>query len=126
MSATVWCKDHAPTKTTIHQMHDVVDDSGLNTLQLYVQNFKQADLTLTGTVRKATLMTNAAKLTGTTTQSGLRRSSTTNISSGGSSQQQRSGEAEDITRDSRQPGEKVCITCGIDVSPKWTLRHAWK
>ncbi|KAM0218760.1 hypothetical protein ACHAQI_001079 [Fusarium lateritium] len=119
MSATVWCKDHAPTKTTVHQMHDLVDDSGLNTLQLYVQNFKQADLTLTGTVRKATLMTNAAKLTGTTTQSGMRRSSTTNISASVSSQQQRGGETEDITRDSKQPGEKVCITCGIDVSPKW-------
>ncbi|KAM0559725.1 hypothetical protein ACHAPJ_004249 [Fusarium lateritium] len=118
MSATVWCKDHAPTKTTVHQMHEVVDDSGLNILQLYVQNFKQADLTLTGTVRKANLMTNAAKLTGTTTQPGLRRSSTTNIPAGISSQQ-RNGETGDVASDSRQPGEKVCITCGIDVSPKW-------
>ncbi|KAF5020554.1 hypothetical protein F66182_7418 [Fusarium sp. NRRL 66182] len=118
MSATVWCKEHAPTKTTVHQMHDVVDDSGLNTLQLYVQNFKQADLALTGTVRKANLMTNAAKLTGTTMQPGLRRSSTTNISPGGSSQQ-RNSETGDVASDSRQPGEKVCITCGIDVSPKW-------
>ncbi|KAJ4268375.1 putative PHD type zinc finger protein with BAH domain-containing protein [Fusarium torreyae] len=118
MSATVWCKDHAPTKTTVHQMHEVVDDSGLNILQLYVQNFKQADLTLTGTVRKANLMTNAAKLTGTTTQPGLRRSSTTNIPAGVSSQQ-RNGETGDVASDSRQPGEKVCITCGIDVSPKW-------
>ncbi|KAF4968139.1 hypothetical protein FSARC_4414 [Fusarium sarcochroum] len=118
MSATVWCKDHAPTKTTVHQMHDVVDDSGLNILQLYVQNFKQADLTLTGTVRKANLMTNAAKLTGTMTQPGLRRSSTTNIPAVVSSQQ-RNGETGDVASDSRQPGEKVCITCGIDVSPKW-------
>ncbi|KAM0341722.1 hypothetical protein ACHAPU_009855 [Fusarium lateritium] len=118
MSATVWCKDHAPTKTTVHQMHNVVDDSGLNTLQLYVQNFKQADLTLTGTVRKATLMTNAAKLTGTTTQSGLRRSSTTNLPPSGSNQQS-NGENGDVALDPKQPGEKICITCGVDVTPKW-------
>ncbi|KAI8676924.1 hypothetical protein NCS56_00581400 [Fusarium sp. Ph1] len=118
MSATVWCKDHAPAKTTVHRMHDIVNDSGLNALQLYVQNFKQADLTLTGTVRKANLMTTAAKMTGTTTQPGLRRSSTTNIPAGGWSQQ-RSGETEDAASDAKQPGEKVCITCGIDVSPKW-------
>ncbi|KAF4456238.1 hypothetical protein F53441_1601 [Fusarium austroafricanum] len=118
MSATVWCKDHAPTKTTVHQMQDVVDESGLNTLQLYVKSFKQADLTLTGTVRKANLMTNAAKLTGTTTQPGLRRSSTTNIPNGGWSQQ-RNGDTGDVASDSKQPGEKVCITCGIDTSPKW-------
>src|SRR5690242_18031450 len=118
MSATVWCKDHAPTKTTIHQMQDIADESGLNALQLYVQNYKQADLALTGTVRKANLMTNAAKLSGTTTQLGLRRSSTTNIPSGGWGQQ-RNGDTGDVASDSKQPGEKVCITCGIDTSPKW-------
>ncbi|RKL03076.1 hypothetical protein BFJ68_g11691 [Fusarium oxysporum] len=118
MSATVWCKDHAPTKTTIHQMQDIADESGLNALQLYVQNYKQADLALTGTVRKANLMTNAAKLSGTTTQPGLRRSSTTNIPNGGWGQQ-RNGDTGDVASDSKQPGEKVCITCGIDTSPKW-------
>ncbi|KAF4467451.1 Lid2 complex component snt2 [Fusarium albosuccineum] len=118
MSATVWCKDHAPTKTTVHRMHDTASESGLNALQLYVQNFKQADLTLTGTVRKANLMTTAAKMTGTTTQAGLRRSSTTTVPTGGSSQQ-RTGATGDAASDARQPGEKVCITCGIDVSPKW-------
>ncbi|KAF4983016.1 hypothetical protein FZEAL_1488, partial [Fusarium zealandicum] len=118
MLAAVWCKDHVPTKTTVHQMHEVASESGLNALQLYVQNFKQADLTLTGTVRKANLMTTAAKLTGTTTQTGMRRSSTTNIP-GGVSSQQRNGETGDVASDARQPGEKVCITCGIDVSPKW-------
>lgn len=115
MSATVWCKEHAPNKTTIHHMHDTVDDSGLNVLQLYVQNFKQADLTLTGTARKANLMANAAKLTSTATQPGGRRSSTTTLPTG----QQRNGETGEAASDPRQPGGKVCITCGIDVSPRW-------
>src|ERR1700722_11874175 len=56
MAAAIWCKEHAPTKTIVYRMHDIVDDTGLNALQLYVQNFKQADLALTGTVRKATLV----------------------------------------------------------------------
>ncbi|RFN46671.1 lid2 complex component snt2 [Fusarium flagelliforme] len=115
MSATVWCKEHAPTKTTVHHMHDTVDDSGLNALQLYVQNFKQADLTLTGTARKANLMANAAKLTSTATQPGGRRSSTTTLPTS----QQRNGETGETASDPRQPGGKVCITCGIDVSPRW-------
>ncbi|RGP81534.1 lid2 complex component snt2 [Fusarium longipes] len=115
MSATVWCKEHAPTKTTIHHMHDMVGDSGLNALQLYVQNFKQADLALTGTARKANLMVNAAKLTGAATQVGLRRSSTTTLSTN----QHHNGETGDTASDSRQPGGKVCITCGIEASPKW-------
>ncbi|WXC62278.1 hypothetical protein SNK03_008135 [Fusarium graminearum] len=115
MSATVWCKEHAPTKTTVHHMHDIVDDSGLNALQLYVQNFKQADLTLTGTARKANLMTNAAKLTGTATQPGLRRSSTTTLPTN----HQHNGHTREAALDPKQPGGKVCITCGIDVSPKW-------
>ncbi|QPH01357.1 hypothetical protein C2857_005557 [Epichloe festucae Fl1] len=63
MSAVVWCKDHVPTKTIAHRMHEVVSqESGLNALQLYVQNYKQADLTMTGSVRRANLMLNAAKM----------------------------------------------------------------
>ncbi|KAK7421968.1 putative PHD type zinc finger protein with BAH domain-containing protein [Neonectria punicea] len=119
MSAAVWCKFHVPAKMNIHRMHDVATESGLNALQLYVQNFKQADLTLTGTVRKANLMTTAAKLTGMPTQPGLRRSSTTTMPVNGGWNHQRQDEAEDAASDAQQPGDKVCITCGIDVSPKW-------
>ncbi|KAI5465911.1 hypothetical protein BGZ63DRAFT_117826 [Mariannaea sp. PMI_226] len=121
MSASVWCKDHAPTKTIVHRMYDAVDDSGLNALQLYVQNFKQADLTLTGTVRKANLMTTAAKMSGTPAQPGMRRSSTTTATTNGTGNGNlhRQGENGDTTLDSGQSGEKVCISCGVDVSPKW-------
>src|ERR1700683_2094781 len=63
MTAAIWCKEHVPTKTIVHRMHDIVDtSSGLNALQLYVQNFKQADLALTGTVRKATLVNQSTKV----------------------------------------------------------------
>lgn len=62
MSPGVWCKDHVPTKTTVHRMHESVADSGMNALQLYVQNCKQADLTLTGCARKANQITVASKM----------------------------------------------------------------
>ncbi|KAF5514537.1 E3 ubiquitin-protein ligase SNT2 [Colletotrichum fructicola] len=114
MSATVWCKDHVPTKSIVHRMHDIVNEDGLNALQLYVQSYKQADLTLTGTVRKANLMTNAAKMCSVPVTPGARRASTTTLPVNGVSHQANSETAHD-----HQAGEKICITCGIDVSLKW-------
>lgn len=114
MSATVWCKEHVPTKTIVHRMHDIVNEDGLNALQLYVQSYKQADLTLTGTVRKANLMTNAAKMGGVPLTPGARRASTTTLPVNGVSHT-----ANSETPNNHQAGEKICITCGIDVSLKW-------
>lgn len=111
--ASMWCKDHAPTKTIVHKMHDIVDESGLNALQLYVQNFKQADLGLTGTVRKATLMTTSAKISAAPTQASHRRPSTTTVPNGHGH-----GHADEDTP-MQYLGDKVCISCGIDVSPSW-------
>ncbi|GJN77649.1 putative PHD type zinc finger protein with BAH domain-containing protein [Purpureocillium lilacinum] len=123
MSAVLWCKDHIPTKTIAHHMHEMVTESGLNALQFYVQNYKQADLTLTGTVRKANLMMNAAKVSGVPTQpSGPRRTSiagTTTTIANGAGPPARNGEPTEAATNALQPGEKVCITCGIDVTPKW-------
>ncbi|KAK1976972.1 hypothetical protein LZ30DRAFT_602358 [Colletotrichum cereale] len=115
MSATVWCKEHVPTKSVIHRMHDVVNDDGLNALQLYVQSYKQADLTLTGTVRKANLMTNAAKMGGVPVTPSTRRASTTTMPTSGVAHNGNHNE----TASDHQAGERICITCGIDVSLKW-------
>lgn len=51
-TAAIWCPHHT-VSTVIHKMGDPSEKEGLNALQLFVQTFKQADLTLTGTVRKA-------------------------------------------------------------------------
>ncbi|KAK8089567.1 BAH/PHD-containing protein [Apiospora hydei] len=99
MSAAVWCKEHVPVKTVVHRMHDMVnqegdtntDSAGLNALQLFVQNFKQADEALTGTVRKAKLLEIISNYDGTYKPSYA----------------------------DRPKGDKVCITCGVDISPKW-------
>jgi hypothetical protein len=131
MTAAVWCKDHCPTKTIVHRMHDIVDESGLNALQLYVQNFKQADLALTGTVRKATLVNQSTKISAVPFSSSTvsnRRASTTVISSSGrgsisnikpeDTQTTSTAEALEAPTYLKSPA-KVCDTCGVDVSPKW-------
>ncbi|RFU75236.1 hypothetical protein TARUN_7008, partial [Trichoderma arundinaceum] len=119
MSAALWCKEHLPTKTIVHRIHDVVNESGLNALQLYVQNFKQADLTLTGTVRKANLMTTAAKMSGAPVQTWNRRASTTTTPNGTWAQPRNGDVVVDPGSNAQHPGEKVCITCGIDVTLRW-------
>lgn len=130
MVAAVWCKDHCPTKTIVHRMHDIVDKNGLNALQLYVRYFKQADLALTGTVRKATLVNQSTKLATSSASSAIpnRRASTTVVASTGR------GSVSNIKTEeipSTSPAEllrnptisqslaNVCDTCGIDASPKW-------
>ncbi|UKZ63003.1 uncharacterized protein TrAtP1_004232 [Trichoderma atroviride] len=118
MSAVLWCKEHAPTKTIVHRIHDVVSDTGLNALQLYVQNFKQADFTLTGTVRKANQMTTAAKVSGAPAQAWNRRASTTTAPNG-TWAPPRNGDVADPGSHPQHPGDKICITCGIDVALRW-------
>ncbi|KAI0008526.1 hypothetical protein F4779DRAFT_435935 [Xylariaceae sp. FL0662B] len=130
MSAAVWCKEHHPQKTVVHWMHDLVnpqegqskDPANLNALQLYVQKFKQADLALTGTVRKANLANSATKTPVVTPQSNAnRRQSTTTNSNSVPTGQRASSIDNHIEPNSiiPQSGDKVCITCGMDVSPKW-------
>jgi len=48
----LYCKEHA-IKTTVHPINEPVEDSSLNALQLFSRTNKQADTSLTGTVRKA-------------------------------------------------------------------------
>ncbi|EGE83325.1 PHD finger and BAH domain-containing protein, variant [Blastomyces dermatitidis ATCC 18188] len=48
----IWCPQH-PISTIVHEMSEPSEVEGLNALQLYCRTSKQADLTLTGTVRKA-------------------------------------------------------------------------
>jgi len=107
-----------------------VDDNGLNALQLYVQNFKQADLTLTGTVRKATLVNQSTKVFNPSSSIAApnRRASTTAVSSAGRGpilnikmeDASSSCPAEILKAPTSPPSSaNVCATCGIDMSPKW-------
>lgn len=101
-------------------MNDAVTgETGLNALQHYVRNFKQADLTLTGTVRKATLVYQSTKAANPAPVAAVpnRRTSTTSTVNGrGSISNIKVEEAYSMAKHSI---EKTCITCEIDVSPKW-------
>ena len=137
LSAVIYCPDHN-VKNIIYPMHEMVKDSSLNALQLFIRTYKQADLALTGTVRKA------AKIEGTTR--GTQQSTGANTGHRGST----SGPSASapITRSSRvspaavtvkseevdedgdrvvhlsdttvvEPSLKECAACGADASPKW-------
>lgn len=134
MAAAIWCKEHIPVRTMVHRMHDMVsqgesqtkDPSGLNALQLFVQNFKQADLALTGTVRKANLIAMAVNMKNPLAASaigGHRRASTTTITPAvlglGATRAPSAEHQAESTLATAKHGDRVCSTCGIDVSPKW-------
>jgi hypothetical protein len=125
MVAALWCKEHFPQKTVVHQIQDIADDeTGQTALQLYVQKFKQADLTLTGTVRKATLINQSTKAVQPppVTAYPNRRTSTTNTN--GNSHAGRNSlshaKIEEVPVTKLEPEVKrICATCDVDVSPKW-------
>ncbi|GFN15546.1 DNA-binding E3 ubiquitin-protein ligase SNT2 [Aspergillus tubingensis] len=51
-SAGIWCPHH-PVSATIHEIGEPTEEEGVNALRRYAEAYKQADLTLTGTIRKA-------------------------------------------------------------------------
>lgn len=116
MTATLWCKDHVPTKTIAHPIHEVVDETGLTALQLFVRNYKQADILLTGGVRRAHLMASFAKAAPISSSVGSRRTSGT-TGANGTWANGANGDAHDGKTE--QASSKVCISCGVDVTPKW-------
>lgn len=118
MSAALWCKEHVPAKTIVHQMSDIVNKEGLNALQLYARNFKQADKSVTDTVRKANTFATATKGSSGLPSTGQRRSSTVAPTTNGTANHRHGGDADGVEA-AQSLGIRICVTCGIDVSPKW-------
>ena len=142
-SAVVYCREHGK-QDHLHPMSEIlIDQSPLNALQAFVRSHKQADTSLTGTLRKALIVDSATK---TATQLGNagfnHRGSTSSAASGGPSA------AAPATRSSRvspgvltvkseevdQDGDRIvhltdptpadvtskeCSTCSTGASPKW-------
>lgn len=125
MTAAVWCKEHAPTKTIVHRMNDVVQGKDMNVLQLYVQTYKQADLGQSGTQRKANIInqsTKAVNAVASNPPTNRRASTATNnpsTSVRGSVSHIKVDESLGETISVASGADKTCITCSIDVSPKW-------
>jgi hypothetical protein len=126
LSAAVYCLEHsAQTKFTIHSLNEVVNESGMTAVQAFAQYLKQADLTLTGTARKANLLDDFTKLVGIShpkITENRRASATGPAKHRGSKDGNVSVDpmSPDLGRGS--PGRdnvQRCGTCGNDVSPKW-------
>lgn len=130
----IWCKEHV-VKTIIHPMHEIATDTGKTALQVYVENYKQADLTMTGTVRKAQLAQltkdkgqQAAQISAAISRrdstahsiaAAVKRGARTSTVSETKLEETDGSARNSEQRDSEPPAEKRCVKCKIDVTPKW-------
>jgi len=139
LTAAIWCKEHA-VKSIIHPMSETVDEAGTTALQVYVQSYKQADLALTGTVRKANLVQltkDKGQQLAPTIVNGSRRESTANSIAAAvrrgartssaadkiSAAAEAKNEAEDGAKQASEvpeaEAERRCVKCDFDVTPRW-------
>ncbi|KAA6416343.1 MAG: PHD finger and BAH domain (Snt2) [Lasallia pustulata] len=141
--AVIYCNEHTP-KDIVHPMNEPVATQAYNALQLYVRTYKQADTSMSGTVRKAShlINTSARAITqsaSSTSASGALLSnglSGANSASGASTRSSRMSPAavtvksEEVDEDgdrvvhlsaatSAEPSDKQCTSCGTTTSPKW-------
>jgi len=124
MTACLWCPEHE-IKTRIHRINEIAEGTDLTALELFLQTYKQADLSLTGTVRKANLVS---------ISSGSGRSNSRNSLAGSGKEGADSASAviikdgdeemvggEEGLLDDHVGGDKPkkCMQCQVDVSPLW-------
>jgi len=135
-TAAIWCPHHA-VQSVVHEMSEPTEDGNLNALQLFAQTYKQADLSLTGTVRKAAYVQQSVVASSHHgSASGNRRVSAANgvgashhKDSGKSSQTSPEDAPEETVVDSEghtvsRPAvgtetNKKCFRCSSTFSPKW-------
>ncbi|KIW07856.1 uncharacterized protein PV09_01771 [Verruconis gallopava] len=131
LTAAIWCKEHSSSaiKTIIHYLNEVVDESGKLALQLFAETYKQADLTLTGTARKANYLDEITKTSAPVASTGSnRRISTAPAPGMRSARNSIAGPIKDteiqdgdvrMTSPEGELPERRCAVCKIDVSPRW-------
>ncbi|KAI4676626.1 uncharacterized protein J4E84_009461 [Alternaria hordeiaustralica] len=121
--AAIWCKDHAP-KTVVHPMNEPVDGTDLIALQLFAREFKQADLTLTGTARKANLVDQSTRIVPQIVPAPAnRRASAVAAPTPTSARGRQSNAGISVKEESSEPAapkpERKCVRCKIESSPRW-------
>lgn len=123
MVAAIWCKEHTP-KTPVHPVNEEVEGSDMNALQLFAREFKQADLMLTGTARKANLVDQSTRTTSQSVQATVnRRASAVTAQTPTSARGRHSNAGLPIKEESAEPSpprpQRNCTRCKIDASPRW-------
>jgi hypothetical protein len=121
--AAIWCKEHAP-KTVIHPMNEEVEGTDLIALQLFAREFKQADLTLTGTARKANLVDQSTRIVPPPLPPQVnRRASAITASTPTNTRGRQSNAGMPVKEESSEPSapkpERKCVRCKIEASPRW-------
>jgi hypothetical protein len=123
MVAAIWCKEHAP-KVLPHPMNEEVEGTDMVALQLFAREFKQADLTLTGTARKANLVDQSTRIVPQTAPAQTnRRTSAVNTQTQTSTRGRQSNAGLPVKQESIEPGAAriahKCARCKIEASPRW-------
>ncbi|KAL4912043.1 hypothetical protein BDW62DRAFT_206870 [Aspergillus aurantiobrunneus] len=131
-TAAIWCPHHS-VSSVIHEPGQPAEDD-LNAIQLYARTYKQADLSITGTVRRAAyLQQPAAVVYQNANSSGNRRSSNVNGTATLPAMTREKPTAPEGTPDEMQidseprPSQQIddadvtrkCATCSTVYSPKW-------
>lgn len=121
--AAIWCKEHTP-KTVVHPMNEEVEGTDQIVLQLFARELKQADLTLTGTARKANLVDQSTRLVPLVAPtSSNRRASAITAPTPTSARGRPSNAGISVKEESSEPSvpkpERKCVRCKIEASPRW-------
>lgn len=131
----IYCASHS-VSSTLHGVGELVGADGFNALQLYAQTYKQADLTLTGTSRRAAYIHQSVVAPQQQVVSGGQRRTST---SGGAAIREvtkvQPGPNEDapdkmdIDTEERATSRSVsesttnrkCVRCAAEYTPRWWL-----
>lgn len=130
MTAVIYCKDHDPANTPIlHDINEVHGETGWTALQVFVDTYKQADLTYTGTARKANMLSQSTKAVAQATQAAVpaaasRRASLLNSSATSAkgrrfSAASASDDINGLPSGQDEGDRNECVSCGTDVSFRW-------
>ena len=134
----IWCTSHGAT-TQVHSMVELTED-GQTALQVFARKYKQADMSITGTVRRAQQFNLGSAPAAQSMQPPSRQPTLANGSSSqvhdrtsrrrrGSRSLSPNGTMDEVGvdgldpsvngEDSKSSGQKKCCSCLIDTSPKW-------
>ena len=134
VSPGIWCPAHAPSGY-VHSLVELMDDGRTTALQKFAEVYKQADTSITGTVRRAAQFTMNLQTMVPAVQPPQRQATITNSNAGPSTQVRQSARSSPASfRGSPEPmavdsdgdtkakadsSVKKCCTCLVEASPKW-------
>ncbi|EPS28040.1 hypothetical protein PDE_02986 [Penicillium oxalicum 114-2] len=135
LTPVIYCPSH-PVTSGVHGIGESTETDGLNVLQLFARTYKQADLTLTGTSRKAAYVQQSVMPPAHHSNGAAhRRTSTATGIGAGSKEHSRprpvaddTADEMDIDTEDKAPAPKAaprmstnrkCVRCATESSPKW-------